>query len=132
MVRKSYAWDDIVLDSMEDYISDEAKELDEFKKFTEESLDPLRACCDAMGQEFIKLEECVQRAEAVHKTIDSHSKDLNDTSSALAGELDKASILTDSELSWLKARDLIDLDTTASSATRQALSCPGSQVAASH
>ena len=30
VVRKSYAWDDIVLDSMEDYISDEAKELDEF------------------------------------------------------------------------------------------------------
>ena len=29
-IKKSYAWDDIVLDSMEDYISDEAKKLDEF------------------------------------------------------------------------------------------------------
>ena len=57
------------------------------------------------------------QAEASQKTIDARCKDLSAASSALVGALDKASGLTDRELSWLKSRELTDLSTTASSAS---------------
>ena len=94
-------------------------ELDEYRKFTEDALDPLKACLDEMGQEFNRLGEGLQQVRAVQESIFARSKELMDAVSALTGELDKASMLTDSGLSWCKTRELAGLRATCSSASQE-------------
>ena len=72
-----------------------------------------------MGQEFVKLESYVKRVEPARKSIENHSKELNDASCALSAELQQVSVLTDRELSWLKTRDLSGLHSAAASASQE-------------
>ena len=90
------------------------QDIKDYIDFKSAYLDPLRACCNEMLQEFGRLDKLARKAETLllNETVQTRTKELADSWDAVARELQKVIALQD-QLLWL---DLSSLQSAAASA----------------
>jgi serine/threonine protein kinase len=105
--------------SMQQEHLQKTEELNRYKTFNIQFLDPIRGYCNEMVNEADKLGDLVEHTKTSLAPIHSRGEELTDVSGSVAHELSKTSELADGELAWLQERELSGLNSTASSASQE-------------
>ena len=97
------------------------RDVDDYKTFKSEVLDPLRACCIEIRCELERVCELAKTADTQNETIQRRIRELADSAVAVSRELEQASSLMDHELLWCKPLELRNLQGAALEARQEIL-----------